>query len=355
MMQEQRFTVRFDSPAFLGNAEQSGQWRTPPFKALLRQWWRVAAARSAGYDVARLRAAEAELLGSASDEGGGSRQSRLRLRLGSWKSGTLTGAWGNDPPVFHNEVGTGGRNVGSHLYLGYGPLTFSQGTKLKTGAAIQEGEQAELRLAWPADGNELQHAVQLAHWFGTLGGRSRNGWGSLAFDPEGGAAAFLSEISHDDPLLGDISRPLEDCLRHDWPHALGVDDGQHLVWRSKEAFPDWRTAMQHLAKVKIAFRTQDAFAFDAGHGPFADRHVLAYPVTNHSVGVWGNQKRLANQLRFKVRKRPDGKYEALAFHFPCATPREMAASLGHQAPDIARQAAIWRKVHAVLDHEMQRL
>jgi len=36
-----RYKVEFLCPAFLGNAEQNGQWRTPPFKALLRQWWRV--------------------------------------------------------------------------------------------------------------------------------------------------------------------------------------------------------------------------------------------------------------------------------------------------------------------------
>ncbi len=41
-MQKLTYEVRFTTPAFLGNAEQKGQWRTPPFKALLRQWWRVA-------------------------------------------------------------------------------------------------------------------------------------------------------------------------------------------------------------------------------------------------------------------------------------------------------------------------
>jgi CRISPR-associated protein Cmr1 len=38
-MVKQTYTVRFVTPAFLGNVEQQGQWRTPPFKALLRQWW----------------------------------------------------------------------------------------------------------------------------------------------------------------------------------------------------------------------------------------------------------------------------------------------------------------------------
>jgi hypothetical protein len=28
------YQVQFNTPAFLGNAEQDGQWRTPPFKGL---------------------------------------------------------------------------------------------------------------------------------------------------------------------------------------------------------------------------------------------------------------------------------------------------------------------------------
>ena len=35
------YTLSFTTPAFLGNASQQAQWRTPPVKALLRQWWRV--------------------------------------------------------------------------------------------------------------------------------------------------------------------------------------------------------------------------------------------------------------------------------------------------------------------------
>ncbi len=33
------YQLRFQTPAFLGNAQQQAQWRTPPIKALLRQWW----------------------------------------------------------------------------------------------------------------------------------------------------------------------------------------------------------------------------------------------------------------------------------------------------------------------------
>lgn len=38
-MQKAVWQMDFATPAFLGNAEQRAQWRTPPIKALLRQWW----------------------------------------------------------------------------------------------------------------------------------------------------------------------------------------------------------------------------------------------------------------------------------------------------------------------------
>lgn len=36
-MQRHSYHLHFQTPAFLGNASQNAQWRTPPIKALLRQ------------------------------------------------------------------------------------------------------------------------------------------------------------------------------------------------------------------------------------------------------------------------------------------------------------------------------
>ena len=84
------FQLRFLNPAFLGNADQTGQWRTPPIKALLRQWWRVAYAAEAGFavDVGAMRDDEGRLFGTAADAGH-SNQSRLRIRLGGWERGQV--------------------------------------------------------------------------------------------------------------------------------------------------------------------------------------------------------------------------------------------------------------------------
>ena len=81
-MKKLSYELTFLTPAFLGNAEQSGQWRTPPFKALIRQWWRMvfAAGEQAGGELVReMREAERALFGSAAD--GESQKSLLRLRL----------------------------------------------------------------------------------------------------------------------------------------------------------------------------------------------------------------------------------------------------------------------------------
>lgn len=180
------YTLRFDTPAFLGNAEQNAQWRTPPIKALLRQWWRVAYAAKNKFAVnpAAMRREEGLLFGNAwlQDE---FCRSRVRIRLSRWEEGKLRQWPGPEATVHHPEVGQHGANVGSALYLGYGPLRFQGGhTALKANAAIQHGESAEVSLAMPeADAPLIEHALWLMNRFGTLGGRSRNGWGSFSLLP----------------------------------------------------------------------------------------------------------------------------------------------------------------------------
>ena len=212
-MQRMRYRIRFLTPAFLGNAEQSGQWRTPPFKALLRQWWRVVWAERHGFqgDVSAMRRDEGRLFGNAWLDGD-FRKSAVRLRLCTWNGGRATGEqWQSDRDVHashpsrrpdhgrttgrreadgnaairHPEVD---RPVDPLLYLGYGPLVFRKGgTVLKRNAAIQAGETADLSIAAPgAEVDDLRAALALMNAYGTVGGRSRNGWGSFTVEPSDG-------------------------------------------------------------------------------------------------------------------------------------------------------------------------
>ena len=328
------YVLQFTTPAFLGNAEQSGQWRTPPFKHLLREWWRVAWAEANDFNVNldEMRLTEGRLFGVAADEGD-TRQSQVRIRLGRWDMGKEKN-WGKGLKVFHPEVGKKGMPVGSDLYLGYGPLAYdknTKGTRLKANAAIQAGEENDLKLAYPdAEKSLLDRALALASAFGALGGRARNGWGSLAL--QGDTLPGLESL----PL-----RDWRDCMNSGWAHAIGQDEKGALIWATK-TFQDWQEVMQTLARLKIELRT--SFSFQSGNNaPRPEsRHWLSYPVTNHSVRAWGRDSRLPNTLRFKVRHAANGKLYGVIFHMPCKPPVQFS-------PDDDALAQVWRKAHQFLD------
>ncbi|GHT89541.1 hypothetical protein AGMMS49545_00020 [Betaproteobacteria bacterium] len=324
-MQERRFELKFLTPAFLGDAEQNGVWRTPPIKALLRQWWRVAYAARHGFDVAAMREAEGILFGHAdgntANGRAAARRSVVRLRLDQWEEGKLAKAkWVAGDKIPHPEVG----KIDSFLYLGYGHL---KGASLnKANAAIQASESAQFRLAYPEEyANLLEQALWLMDRFGTLGGRSRNGWGSFTLKPQDG-----------DALQGKLPlRKWQECLTLDWPHAIGKDnnDNNALIWQTTP-FNDWKQAMTELARLKIELRTK--FSFKEGN----QRLWLSYPVTHHNA--FGGALRLPNSLRFKLRPTPDGKLVGVIFHVPCKPPSDFK-------PNIEQIKEVWKSVHEFLN------
>jgi hypothetical protein len=121
--------------------------------------------------------------------------------------------------------------------------------------------------------------------------------------------------------------------------------------------------MKRLAEVKIAFRTQ--FPLDQARLVFQNRHLLAYPVTNHGILEWSDRddktgkpkltqrgrlkqtERLANQLRFKVLQGSEGCLGMIA-HVPCGLPQSLGDKLG-SSPSPDEQKIVWQKVHSILD------
>ena len=346
-MKKIQITMQFVTPAFLGDAEQKSAWRTPPLKALLRQWWRVAIAHRHRFDHLALREAEGRLFGHAwlnsADGNAWAAKSRVRMRLSDWSQGQLRQWDGFKKKVHHPEVGTRGMSVGVDLYLGFGPVL---GTKLKNSPAIQAGASVTLHLGVPeSDWSDLVTALQLIHWFGACGGRSRNGWGSISITGDSVNAIHL-------PTAGDVRskkvlRNWETCLEYDWPHAIGQDAQGPLIWQT-EGKQDWQDVMHVLASKKIAFRTQ---LKPGANNKFDERHVLAYPVTHHSLYAWGNQSRIANQLRFKIVRHGDY-YQGVIIHVPCALPKELAQKVSASRE---YQQGVWKKVHVYLDGELGRL
>ncbi len=297
------------------------------------------------------------------------RKSLVRMRLDHWDDGHLKKSeWPVDVKVTHPEVKNRDGKlvpVGSALYQGFGPLIYDNQrgtTTLKAGVrvAIEAGESATLSLAFPEEhAPRIEHALSLMDRYGTLGSRSRNGWGSFALLPSPASGRGAG---------GEGALPLRDwrqALALDWPHAIGADETGPLIWQTKP-FDDWQALMKELAIIKIGLRTQFLYNLIAAngdkpiikkdeqvginHGQPQDRHWLSFPVTNHPVSRWGGNARLPNSLRFKLRPAPSApkKLVGVVFHVPCKPPAAFS-------PDLPTLEAVWTCVHAFLDAPAQSL
>ena len=366
--------VSFVTPAFLGGADQSAQWRTPPFKALLRQWWRVVwvgeqkkAQTPFPPDPEALREAEADLFGAAADErdSAGSKVSRVRLRM-DWREQQSekipSREWQVDAgQVEHPEVKRKG--IDAALYLGYGPLT-NQGDRsaLSRDAALRSGCERSWTIVLPHDQarKELMNALRLIHAFGGLGGRSRNGWGSLHFE-QGGLSredleGFLNRANAEArDWVRAFSRPWTDALDTDWCHAVGTDKEGLLIWRT-QAVDKWEQVLNRLAEVKVAFRTQFHFKGGGPHNQVCERQILAYPITKHGLDAW-RRDRSANQIFFKVLPMGTRKYVGLIVHLPHRVPDVLTEKLDRNDQRTLRalERTVWGEVHQLLDNELTRL
>jgi CRISPR-associated protein Cmr1 len=320
--------VEFLTPTFLGGANQNAELRSAPFKNLLRQWWRIS---QSALNSASLRLKETALFGSVDNENSGA--SRVRIGL------TPNGLQFLETPFqfgtsIHSEV-QGGRAVQNCLYLGYGPVTYDNGLRFRK--YIAPGGRATLTIDAPAGDMALvKRILDLAHAFGTIGSRSRNGYGSIA----------ISYPEQEMPRYGDLgARTLEDFYTgtdtREYPHGFGRDGNKSLCWQTTAAYPAWQDAMQALASLYMGTR----LAVPLAARGVDERHIMGYPVTHHEVYPWGGQQgRMPSQLRLKVIKLQDGRFRGRIVHIPHKIPKPWPIAL-------PTELETWRKIHAHLDKQ----
>ena len=327
------------TPMFLGNSEQEAELRAAPFKGLLRYWWRVANGGDfAANDHKHLLQKENELFGSAADDDSGGK-SRVSVAVHGSPLCYSPNQFPRGQHIPHPEVRPHGNpiNIDRFLYLGYGPITGS-GQLAKEGKGAFRPKQ-NFRLLITAQSEELDKlrtTLQCFQQFGAIGSRSRNGWG--CFDVQ---CKELSTVKDSD-LFNDFGANWQQCFAHDYPHALGVDGQQFLLWKCHDKHPDWQGVMNELAEKYLTIRTAFKFSGGGAHSSPQDRHALGYPAgRNHEVRGWGNGRH-GSALRLLVRKEENG-YRGYFLHLPHLFSNDLWPNGKN------RQIKIWQQVHQGLD------
>lgn len=318
-------TLEFVTPAFLGNWEQKSELRAAPFKALFRYWWRVVEGHR--YEtVSDLFKAESALFGSAVEAG----QSQVHIEARGNPAQTT-----DLPSTGMLQISRGsGKNLPVHpwLYLGYGKVARQSGTVRPTHGVIKAGERCQLSLsASPTVLEELRPTLRVIARFGAVGGRCRNGWGSIHLSEKGDNVTSTAKM---------FWRPWDKLLAHKYPCGMGRDEKGSLCWQLKGGpSPSWDKALASLAEIYIKIRLSLPLK------PIPNkRHLLGYPVKDHEVREWGNGRH-AKSLRLLVRKEGQ-QYRGYVLHVP------HTFALPH--PTIA-DTGVWIAVHNHLDQVMERI
>lgn len=353
-----RCRVTLNTPAFLGNYEQAGQWRTPPLKALLRHWWRIGQARHYGFDHVQLRQEEGRLFGHAwLEDRGRSRwasRSQVRLRLKHWQTGGLD-EWAKGVTFKQVQTTVDGKGrVSADLYAGFGAILPPSRKEGRNAIAFREpaidrGHSNELLIDFPEwAGRSIEDTLRLIHWFGAVGSRSRNGWGSLALISEDFQVSPYPSVQELDPWCRDLEQGLREC----WPHSIGRDQSGPLVWYSTESLP-WTEAINEVARLKVGVRRvakQFGRAGDAG-----GIHFLGYPAGGDwALKAWDASARMASPLRFKIGADDTGCWITIC-HTPYGLPKPMLEAQQLSAAQkrffLEQAPEVWAAIHRYLDGE----
>lgn len=207
-------------------------------------------------------------------------------------------------------------------YAWYGLIKRGGDQPDRTAIKVEKGEASRLlRIAVPEHYEPMIiNTLRLIDSFGQLGSRSRGGWGSLGI--EGIAPIGKKEISR-------YARPIETCLKSDWPMSLASDATGVLLWEGKMSYDTWDKAMRAVAVERKEVRT--ALKSVAGHDL---RPALGFTTPF----------RMPSPLRWKIVPNANGKLAIRVFAMPHNFPEESQKPLSTEQ---LRQA--WQKICETLD------
>lgn len=323
----QELAVEVLSPMFLGGSDGNAELRGAPFKAALRYWWRLTQGDIPCQELLRT---EGRLFGGVHGNDTATK-SLVDIVLQEKEKGIrIEKPQKTGKMLPHPEAERAGRKVPALGYLA-GMGHFQSGCYSRT--AIMPGGEFTLQIDYPSDDSDIELAIQLMARIGTIGARSRNAFGSFQ----------VTGINFDKELP---VQSLDSVMRHGenpYPHTLVEDDTGLLLWKiTSPAGNDYVDVMTQLAEVYINLRTSPDFKFD-GKKP-GRRHLLGYPIMNHSLDEWGGKGgRLPSQLRLFMKKH-ENTLVGYIMHIAHPLPGNK-----RWFNELGSEIDVWKRAHAFLD------
>jgi len=188
------YEVEVITPLFLHGADPAkAELRPASFRGVLRFWWRASKGRE--MSLAEMKRREAEIFGSTE------KKSNVKIFVSQRSPFQITGkSLGrvNKFSITVNTKNTEGRVISISMnpldYLAFGCCSYDKDQKCNVYKEyIKPENKFLLVIEFPERYQEdIKMALSCLHHFGGVGGRSRNGYGSLCFHPQGDTPNLFS-------------------------------------------------------------------------------------------------------------------------------------------------------------------
>ncbi len=312
---ELKFEVEFITPAFLGGADGNAEIRTAPFKNLIRRWWRIA---NGNLNSNELWQKESELFGSTekNPETENKIFGKSKIELKIVNNFPCQDLYSNDSEK---------NKLNKFLYLGYGPISNKQA---ETRRFIKPNSKIPMILTVPKNEKEsFINILSLINLFGSIGSRSRKGFGSISIIPnEDFKLSNLNKLKEDISSL--FLEPSKMNIKN-YPFCIGKDEKGVLCWNTITPKDTYEEVLNELTEI---YRNVVKAAKEKSSN---GRMILG-----SAVGIKGIDeiKRIPSSLILKVAK-SGKKYTGRIFHLPFNINTE-----------IKDQDKVWSAIYSCLDN-----
>ncbi len=276
---ELKIKAEFVTPAFLGGADKEAEFRVESFKSGIRYWWRVLYGWQYGNDIKNI---EDSIFGSTD------RVSSLRLKLTIPKEPENCIS---SEKLIGKRFSTShqGREISLNIldYLAFGKCTYDRdlrGNKYSSYIKPKTSITLTMKINNSEYSDQIKDAAKMFFKYGGIGGRSRNGFGSMS----------IKEFNYDFSKKVTVSDKL---------FEIPVISNKSKFFITREKFEKWEDA---LSEVGIAYQSARA-SLENKHS-FERRGLVARPIAARNENIPQNIKKERRPKTFYlgVQKSDDG-------------------------------------------------